>query len=299
MTRPRTGRPIGDKGSRRAHPDIAAREDTIQPIHFALLLAASLLAGCTAPPIAPRDANGDAVEIPPVPLAGSRVSPQPLQALYEKPDGPGPFPAVIVMHGCGGRSNRLITWARRLNRWGYAAIIPDSLKPRGLSSVCAPMSQSALTPQDRVADIAAAAAWLRARPEIDATRIAVLGQSHGGSTAATAARRIYDDPIHLRAAIDYYGRCGSPMLQGATPLLALAGEADDWGNPALDCEAFGRAVNPGSVFEVHTYPGVHHGFDSEGMAPTTSNGHVLRYDHDAAEDSFVHVRAFLDRFMKP
>jgi dienelactone hydrolase len=271
----------------------------MRPLRFIPLMAALVLAGCAQVPVAPNDPNVRAVDVPPVPLAESRVSPRPLESLYQTPDGPGPFPAVIIMHGCGGRSNRLLVWARRLNRWGYAAIIPDSLRPRGLTSVCAPMSQPSLTPQDRVADIAAAAAWLRARPEIDGKRIAVLGQSHGGSTAATAARRTYDDAIHLKAAVDYYGRCGSPMLQGATPLLALAGEDDDWGNPALNCLAFGRSVNPGSVFEVHTYPGVHHGFDSEGMAPTTSNGHVMRYDHDAAEDSFVRVRAFLDRFLKP
>jgi dienelactone hydrolase len=36
-------------------------------------------------------------------------------------------------------------------------------------------------------------------------------------------------PGLIKAVVDYYGSCDIPELHGNVPLLALAGEADDWG----------------------------------------------------------------------
>jgi dienelactone hydrolase len=46
-------------------------------------------------------------------------------------------------------------------------------------------------------------------------------------------RNIYAS-IGLRAAIDYYGGCSEPAMQGDVPLPVLAGEPDDWGDAAAD-----------------------------------------------------------------
>jgi dienelactone hydrolase len=221
----------------------------------------------------------------------------PIPAVLRLPSGAGPFPAVILLHGCGGPFSGTPAWAYRLNAWGYAALMPDSLTPRGVISVCDPEEQPKVTPWDRVGDVGAAAAWLRTRAEIDPTRIAVLGLSHGGTTAALAV----DAPfaaIRLRAAVDYYGPCGEPKLQGSVPLLALAGEADDWGNPAATCRTYGKALRPDQPFELHTYPGVHHAFDSGSSTPVIRTGHVLQHDQTAAEDSFARVHAFLDHWVR-
>lgn len=266
------------------------------------VLPCLLLIACTGPgqsTSAQTQGGYDLVSITPVPAPRARMAPAPIPALYKAPEGKGPFPAVILLHGCGGRGPRQLAWAHRLNSWGYAAIIPDSLAPRSIASVCDPGAQPFVTPRDRISDIASTAAWLRARPDIDPNRIAVVGASHGGATAALAVQRIYQDLLRLRASVDYYGRCGDASAQGTTPLLALAGEADDWGNPAADCRAFGQRLQPGAVFEVHTYPGVHHAFDQKGMEPRRSAGHLLEYNEAASEDSIVHVRAFLDRWVAP
>jgi dienelactone hydrolase len=52
------------------------------------------------------------------------------------PQGAGPFPAVIVMHPCNGVNDNTRRWAGRLVGWGYAALIVDSFRSRGLSNVC-------------------------------------------------------------------------------------------------------------------------------------------------------------------
>ena len=245
----------------------------------------------------PQRMTQDAVLIPPVETPRARRAPSGLPAVYRPPEGQGPFPAVIVLHGCGGRGASQIAWARRLNAWGYAALVPDSLTPRGVTTVCAPQAQNLVTPRDRAGDVAAAAAWLKTRPEIDPARIAVLGQSHGGSTAALTAQQIYE-PLGLKAAVDYYGGCVEAGTQGTLPLLVLAGEADDWGFPAARCTAHGRTLPAGRVFELHTYPGVFHAFERPDRGRSVSNGHILPYDEAAAKDSFVHTKAFLDRWVK-
>src|SRR2546427_8870865 len=52
-----------------------------------------------------------------------------------KPDGPGPFPAVVIMHDCSGLGARSsgapIRWARELLERGYVIVLPDGFTTRG------------------------------------------------------------------------------------------------------------------------------------------------------------------------
>jgi len=241
------------------------------------------------------------VSIPVQNVPGSDMPPEPIPGVLEVPDGKAPFPAIIVLHGCGGRGATQQVWAARLNGWGYAALIPDSFAPRGVyGGVCAPDRQHLVTARDRAGDVLSAALWLRTQPQIDGARIGVIGFSHGGWTAAWVTQQRYDRlfPGLLKASVDYYGPCRSPETQGPVPLLALAGEDDTWGFPALACRGFAGKLRPGQVFEVYTYPGAVHGFDNA-MMPyhTVSFGHPAGYDRAGAEDSFVRVRTFLDRYV--
>lgn len=271
---------------------------TVAPRHpfrrLGLIAALVLLVGCAG-------GTGQRLAVPAQPVPGSRVPDRPLDAVLVTPDGPGPFPAVILLHGCGGVSRNQTYWADRLRDWGYAALILDSFAARGVTTVCAPANQPLVTGRDRAGDALSAALYLRGLPMIDGAHIAVLGNSHGGATAAFVTRQEYDRlyPGLLTAAVDYYGGCGSASEHGAVPLLALAGEADDWGSPAASCRAFGQALKPGQVFEVHTYPGVVHAFDSPTNGALTINeGHKLQYDYEAASDSYARVRAFLDKWVR-
>jgi dienelactone hydrolase len=240
------------------------------------------------------------VQIPPVPVASSRIAPSALPAALSLPAGTGPFPAVILLHGCGGMGNGAQTaqWRERLVGWGYAALAVDSLAPRGIASVCAPANQPLVTSVDRAADIVAAALFLRAQPTIDPARIAIIGFSHGGGTVMAFARASFQAayPGLVKAGVNYYGPCRAPEMYGGLPVLALSGEDDDWGPPAKTCRDFSAVATPAGRVEVHTYPGTYHAFDNARLSVRSiSEGHTMLYNPSAAADSFARVRDFLDR----
>src|ERR1700674_1534807 len=60
-----------------------------------------------------------------------------LHAQLYKPDGNGPFPVVIALHGCGGLAGhseavqpRYRDWAEQLLKGGNAVLLPDSYGSR-------------------------------------------------------------------------------------------------------------------------------------------------------------------------
>jgi dienelactone hydrolase len=264
-----------------------------------LIAALLLLAGCAA---GGGGGAADSGQVPPVLVEGARMSPNKLPAQLDLPPGPGPHPVVIVLHGCGGKAPNQQLWADRLVGWGYGALILDSLTPRSTASVCAPDRQRLVTRFDRAGDVIAAARWLQSQPGVDGTRIAVLGESHGGGTAATLANQPFfgQEGGLIKAAIDYYGPCRDPNLYAGLPLLALAGDQDTWADPAETCQRYGAGLPNGAPFQVVVYPGAVHQFDNPRATSRRFNeGHPMQWSPQAGPDSFEKVHAFLVRTIGP
>src|SRR5579859_8004429 len=90
-----------------------------------------------------------------------------LRAQLFKPDGDGPFPTVIALHGCGGLAGRsepvaprYRDWAEQLLTSGHAVLLPDSYGSRELGPQCRIREHQVQTRRARVADINAARQWL-------------------------------------------------------------------------------------------------------------------------------------------
>ncbi len=228
-----------------------------------------------------------------------------LDALLFRPDGTGPFPAVVLLHGCAGRDDRHgrmmprdADWARRLASAGYLVVAPDSFGSRGLGQQCTVRERRIAPGRERRADALGARVWLAARPDVSPGAIALMGFSNGGSTVLAAA-----DAAGFAAFVSLYPGC-SPILRRpgwrpAAPLLLLIGEADDW-TPAAPCAAL-AAAHPAIAY--HAYPGAHHGFDApnsrlrvlEGRAfSADGSGRVhIGTDPAARADALARVPAFL------
>ena len=120
---------------------------------------------------------------------GPTGTPEEIPATLMKPEGPGPFPAVVIMHDCSGLGPRSSgapsRWARELFRRGYFIVIPDSFTTRGhAAGVCTDPSPSRaeVSPFRRVRDAYAALAYVRTLPYVDGSRVGLMGGSHGGTT---------------------------------------------------------------------------------------------------------------------
>jgi len=216
------------------------------------------------------------------------------------PKGKPPFPAVILLHGCGGVTLNMDVWAARLKAWGYAALILDSFAPRGIDVVCGQIGR--FPPRQRARDAFTAAAYLRARPEIDPARIGLIGFSHGGSTALAASveRRVaFFGAEPFKAVVAYYPYCPEVAPQLASDVQILIGSDDDW-TPAPRCADWLPRYADAALHKplLKIYPGALHVFDANSPARLYF-GHHLGYDAEAARDSFKMTRQFLDSRLRP
>ena len=217
------------------------------------------------------------------------------------PSGKGPYPAVVLFHGCGGVSPNVPAWAQWLQSEGYAALVVDSFQGRGLRNLCA--DSRPLTPAVRAADVYAAAAKLQSMGVVDGDRIAAMGFSHGGSTVLAAWRTQRKHPdVKLRALIALYPGCGSQQLPppDAAPLLILAGGKDDW-TPAESCQKLADAAREaGRPVTIVVYPDARHHFDGAHLKRPVfvsiakgGKGATVEYNPKAHEDSEKQVKNFL------
>jgi dienelactone hydrolase len=125
-----------------------------------------------------------------------------LPARFYRPDGPGPFPALVVIHGSGGlwkndnpaagvMKLNFLEWSTNLTAAGWAALFVDSYTPRGLVEFKnrRPAQDPALDDApcspayERPKDVLAALRYLRSRSEIRANRVGLISFSQGAESA--------------------------------------------------------------------------------------------------------------------
>lgn len=227
-----------------------------------------------------------------------------------KPDGKGPFPAVVLLHDCSGlgphSSGAPGRWAQELVRRGYVVVMPDSFSTRGFpGGVCMDASpgRANVGPFTRAGDAHDALAYLRTLPYVDARRIGVMGGSHGGATTLAAMTT-----PGFAAGVALYPRCGSAPYGPAAPLLILIGELDDW-TPAEPCRRLAESAQAaGYSVSIKVYPGAHHSFDSSypvryvaariNMNSPTGRGATTGGNTEAWADAVRQVEEFFGRYLK-
>jgi dienelactone hydrolase len=235
-----------------------------------------------------------------------------LSGKLTKPQGSGPFPAVVMLHGCRGIDKAQDAWAGRLASWGYVALQVDSYACRGQKDICA--TPFIIPFPTRVQDAYDSKSYLAKLPFVDPNRIAVAGWSHGGAlTIASVSPQNYlvwaninmayadltrKPAAPFRAAVALYPWiCLARLSDLEAPLLILAGEPD-----VIAPVAFLKANMPPekSPYEVilKAYPGAYHTFDAEGVDITTPAGVKLKYDAAATSDAIVQVKEFLAKYLK-
>jgi dienelactone hydrolase len=228
-----------------------------------------------------------------------------LPAILHKPAGDGPFPAIVMLSGCGGYSSpqdaqQQGAWVERLEGWGYVALQVDSFTPRGSPSVCD--NPARIGPLTRSYDAYAAKAYLASLPFVDADNVGVIGWSHGGWTIMTVIDKFYRDKSEkpFKVAVAFYPFCTTPA-DPDTPVRVLIGRKDTW-CPASYAESVQRDYkrnNWKSEFLLTVYPNATHAFDflwPKGGIDFSS--YHMEYDPEATADAIVQAKDFLARYLK-
>jgi len=227
-----------------------------------LVLAAAVSAGITGV-VAPAAAAPEAVDI-----EGK------LKGLIYRPEGNGPFPAIVALHGCDGLADpkaaivrRYADWGERLAAGGFVVLFPDSFAARGIGPQCGAGQRSLRSGRERVADAAAARRFLQAQTYVAADRISLIGWANGAVAALWAVRPggiKKDAKPDFRSAVAFFPGCSrlrDTAWSARLPTLILIGAKDDW-TPASTCEqmvadARGRTARTNII----VYPGAYHDFD--------------------------------------
>jgi dienelactone hydrolase len=240
-----------------------------------------------------------------------------LRAQLYKPDGEGPFPVVIALHGCGGLAGhsepvlpRYRDWAEQLLTDGKAVLLPDSYGSRELGPQCHVKERRITARRERVTDILAARQWLMQQPWAARDRVSLMGWANGGSALLWAVRpQLSSHHVEpdFRSAIAFYPDCRLSSGLGwsaRVPTLVLIGAKDDVNSPPACRQMIDGAHGRSALARIVVYPSAYHDFDRanlplRAMGPTADatdpeKGHVGT-DVEARADAQKRVEEWLAR----
>jgi len=218
----------------------------------------------------------------------------PMRAALALPDRVEPRPAVIVIHEIFGLNDDIRRITGRFADLGYVALAPDLYDTDGARLLCIARTVMSLQRGNgpAFADLDAARTWLSARPEVDASRMGVVGFCLGGGFALLYAVRA---PLGVAAA--FYGDVPktSAELQGVCPVLGGYGGRDRlFAGQGRRLEEHLTAL--GVPHDVRIYPDAGHSYMSHhtGMLASVAAYGPMAAGHDpsAEADSWARIKAF-------
>jgi dienelactone hydrolase len=209
-----------------------------------------------------------------------------------RPDGVGPFPALVLVHTCGGINDRSTYWTETFLKRGYAVLVIDSLGPRDVKTNCG-RPRRRVTPARGVKDAFDALGHLQKLDVVDARRIGLVGMSWGGAVGHRASSKLWAEALsggsRFGAIATLYGNCRTPSGNNHLrddvdrPLLVLMGDADTE-TPPTDCMPKLHILKErGAPVEWHVYPGATHAWD--------------RHSKEATDDSGRRIFDFMERHL--
>ncbi|HYT32891.1 MAG TPA: dienelactone hydrolase family protein [Thermoanaerobaculia bacterium] len=227
----------------------------------------------------------------------------PLAMAIYKPAGAGRFPALILVHTCGGLRPEIRNWTKQALSRGYVVFVIDSLGPRGLKTVCHPPSPVSIW--RGVKDSFQALDHLKRFEFVDPDRVGLMGFSWGAMVGLLASSKtvanVFSPSKRFAAVASFYPGCYFPasgtrdeieFLRTDTdrPTLVLLGGADTETPPADCLQRLATLKGRGVPVSWYLYPKATHCWDCGSLnnfSKVDSLGHKVeyRYDEQITKDS--------------
>lgn len=212
------------------------------------------------------------------------------RGVYVAPSGDGPHAGVVVLHEATGLNDDTRRIARHVAGLGYATVAPDLFSfGSKLRCIARAVQEGFLAPQGTVTTghVEQARAWLADRPEVDGTRIGIVGFCMGGGFAVVAAAR-----HPFAAAAVNYGRVpkDTSLLDGSCPVVANYGAADRTIPASMPRRLEQTLADQGVPVDVEVFPGVGHSFMNHEPALVQKLG--FAHDERAAAQAWTRIQRF-------
>ncbi len=210
-----------------------------------------------------------------------------LPAFYARPEGSGPFPAVVVIHEIFGLNESTRNVAQRFAEAGYAALAVDLFGGRNRALCMARLMNGMLfhsLEHVGIADLKAALSFLAGQAEVDAERLGAIGFCMGGGLAIAWA--CTDE--RLGAIAPFYGMNPRPLeaVKRSCPVVGSYPEKDF---------TKGQGEKLAAVLEKHEVP---HDIKVYGGAKHSFfNAQGRSYDAAASEDAWVRTLTFFNQHL--
>lgn len=185
-----------------------------------------------------------------------------VQAVLYRPNGNGPFPALIVIHEWWGLNDWVKEQASKLSDQGYIALAVDLYRGKVATTPDEAHEIMRGVPEDRAKrDLNAAFEFLASQPDVKKNRIGAIGWCMGGGYALDVALQ---QPT-LAADVINYGHLATDrdaLKKINAPILGLFG-AQDRGISPDDVHKFGEVLDQlGKTIDVKIYDDAGHAFEN-------------------------------------
>lgn len=185
---------------------------------------------------------------------------QQIRAYVARPDAPGDYPGVVMIHEFFGLRPSIVEKADALAQEGYVVVAPDTYRGKTTGWIPRAIFLRVTTQMEEVVgDLDAVFAWLAGQQDVDPERIAVMGFCYGGDAA-------------LQYSLAYPRAAGTGIFYGSLvtdpaqlqrlpgPVLGIFGE-EDASIPLSEVNAFQVALDAAGIpNQITVYPGVGHAF---------------------------------------
>lgn len=195
-----------------------------------------------------------------------------------------PVPAVVLLHGAGGvLSARELTYARQFTEMGVAALVLDAFGNRRDLATGFIERLLSITEAMLLADAFAGLRYLDQLPEVDGSRVALVGFSYGAMAATFAAyeqvSEIYaPEGERFTGHAAFYGPCIARFQDNratGAPLLMLIGSEDEITDPERCADVAEELREGGAEVEMIRYEGAYHQWDGGRAGPRRSGRNLV------------------------